>query len=79
MRLPTKKADPNCSCVTGNYECWNCRKVKLAAIYRNMTPAQREYDLLALAGWPSDDYECSGCSCHINPPCSFCISQEDTP
>ena len=81
MRLPQAKPhDPSCSCVTGQYECWHCRKPKLDAIWRRMTPAQQEYDRLALAGWPKDDddnYERSGCSCHINPPCNFCTSQSD--
>lgn len=76
VRLPIAKPnDPKCSCVTDQYECWHCRKPKLEAIERNLTPAQREYDRLAMAGWPkdSDDYE-SGCSCHLNAPCSHCTS-----
>ena len=79
IRLPVAKpTDPKCSCVTGQYECWHCRKPILDAIYRNMTPAQHEYDRLANAGWrKDDDYEPSSCSCHINPPCSFCTSQVD--
>ncbi|MFG6566717.1 hypothetical protein [Sulfitobacter sp. 1A13679] len=76
IRLPQAKPhDPKCSCVTGHYECWHCRKPKLEAIERRLTPAQREYDRLALAGWPKDedDYrEADCCSCHINAPCSYC-------
>ena len=73
-RLPISKShDPKCSCVTGHYECWHCRKPKLEAIERRLTPAQREYDRLAMAGWRSDDDEYGSCSCHINPPCSFCM------
>ena len=78
MRLPIHKAhDPKCSCVTGKYECWHCRKPKLDKIYRNLTPAQQEYDRLALAGWPKDDWEAQSCSCHINPPCNFCMREAD--
>ena len=75
MRLPTAKSDPLCSCVTGQYECWYCRKPKLEAIERRLTPAQRAYDRLALAGWRSDDdYEADCCSCHISAPCGYCTS-----
>lgn len=77
IRLPQSKPHaPKCSCVRGHYECWHCRKPKLEAIERKLTPAQREYDRLALAGWKSDDdYEGPGsCTCHINPPCNYCTS-----
>ena len=81
MRGPVYKPnDPKCTCVTDQYECWHCRKPKLEAIGRRMTPAQHEYDRLALAGWRSDDDHDDGpggCSCHINPPCNFCTSQDD--
>lgn len=82
MILPRAKPhDPKCSCVTGQYECWHCRKPKLEAIKRRMTPAQHEYDRLALAGWRRDDDDdgsvADSCSCHINPPCNFCTSQSD--
>lgn len=72
-----KPNDPNCYCVTGNYECWNCRKPKLEAIERRLTPAEREYDRLAMAGWRNDDdrdYGPSSCSCHINAPCGYCTT-----
>ena len=73
-----KPHDPKCSCVTGQYQCWHCRKPILEAIERRMTPAQLEYDRLALAGWRNDDEDdrsvADGCSCHINPPCSYCTS-----
>lgn len=79
MILPrAKPADPKCSCVTGQYECWNCRKPKLEAIERRLTPAQREYDRLAMSGQLGrlDDYDDgaapSSCSCHINAPCGYC-------
>lgn len=78
MRLPKAKADPRCSCVTGQYECWNCRKPELEEIERRLTPAQREYDRLALAGWRNDDgydgREPECCSCHISTPCGYCLS-----
>ena len=76
--LPKHKPfNPNCSCVTGHYECWNCRKTELEAIEKNLTPAQREYDRLAMNGWrrDDDDYEAECCSCHINAPCGFCTRE----
>ena len=76
MILPQAKPhDPKCSCVTGQYECWHCRKPKLEAIERRLTPAQREYDRLALSGWRNeDDRETECCSCHISAPCGYCLS-----
>lgn len=26
-----------------------------------------------------DDFECGGCSCHFNPPCSHCTGECDCP
>lgn len=79
VRLPQAKPhDPKCSCVTGQNECWHCRKPLLEAIERRLTPAEREYDRLAMAGWPKNDtyadQDPQGCSCHINPPCGYCTS-----
>lgn len=70
----SKPNDPKCSCVDGQYECWHCRKPILDRIIANQTPAEREYDRLALAGWPKDEDGESCCSCHINPPCSHCTN-----
>ena len=69
-----KPNNPNCSCVTGQYECWNCRKPLLDRIIANQTAAEREYDALAMAGWrKDDDYDGETCcSCHINAPCGHC-------
>ena len=78
-RFPRAKNDPRCSCVEGQYECWYCRKPKLEAIERRLTPAEREYDRLAMTGWRTDDdydaYDGPGCcSCHISAPCGYCES-----
>jgi hypothetical protein len=78
---PRHKAnDPKCSCVDGQYKCWHCRNLILDAIIARQTPAQREYDRLAMSGWRPDDdhdYESGGCSCHLRAPCSFCMSKDD--
>lgn len=82
-RLPAAKADPKCGCVTGFYECWHCRKPKLQRIWNNMTPEQRAYDRYVAPGMAAQfdrdryDFEPQGCSCHINPPCSFCTREAD--
>lgn len=86
FRLPAKKSDPRCSCVTGHYECGFCRAVKRQRIWRQMAPEQQAYDryvdpanssVLDSERHLNLDLIERGCSCHINPPCSFCTSQED--
>jgi hypothetical protein len=73
IHLPIAKSDPKCMCVTGQYECWRCRKPKLDAIIARQTPKEAEYDRLAMGGWREDEDD-GGCSCHISPPCSYCIN-----
>jgi len=60
-----------------HWDCGKCTREMNEAAMRRLTPAQREYDRLALAGWPDDDREPEGCSCHINPPCSYCTRDID--
>ena len=70
-----KPNDPKCSCVTGQYECWHCRRPKLEAIKRRMTAAELEYDRLAMAGWRKDEDDGPGCcSCHLSAPCGYCTT-----
>ncbi len=75
-----KTNDPKCSCVDGQYECWYCRKPKLDAIIARQTPAEREYDRLAMSGWRSDDDDdgrmADSCSCHISAPCGYCVNRD---
>lgn len=86
FHLPQKKADPRCSCVTGQYECGWCRALKRQKIWRGMTEQQRAYDryvdpanssvLDSERGLSLDRIE-RGCSCHISPPCSWCTGPEN--
>lgn len=60
-------------CTKGYHTCSEC----LERFERKLTLRESNYDTWAKARrWGSvDDYspgEVSGCSCHINPPCSWC-------
>jgi hypothetical protein len=86
-RLPSQKADPRCSCVTGHYECGFCRGIKRQRIWNQMSAKDRAYDRyvdpanssVLDAGMSVDlaEYE-RGCSCHLSAPCSFCTSQSES-
>lgn len=79
-----------CNCDLNNWvpepdtgHSWVCRihrKLKGQGDLRDeRTREEREYDsYVTSARWDSDDDpgEPEGCSCHINPPCSYCTSQE---
>lgn len=83
FKLPRKKTDSRCSCVDGQYECGFCRGIKRQRIWNGMSEEQRAYDrrfdpsnsavLDSGRGIDLDLYE-QGCSCHICPPCSYCMS-----
>ncbi len=52
-------------------EC--CRKLR-AKIWAEMSDKKKDYDRYVDPAL--DDIEpYDGCSCHINPPCSYCISK----
>ncbi len=76
------------------------KRAKRLAIWRGMTPEQRDYDRFVArqiphgATWGAetkgglemeaerdirmdDDSGPDGCSCHINPPCSWCLAQPE--
>lgn len=82
VTLPKHKPhDPRCSCVEGQYECGHCRGIRRQRIWNRMTPEQRAYDRMVdpansavLDGGRDVDVDAfeRGCTCHINPPCSFC-------
>jgi hypothetical protein len=86
FRLPTKKADPRCSCVNGQYECGWCSAIKRQRIWRQMTLQQQTYDryvdphnsaVLDSERHLDLDRIGRGCSCHISPPCSWCTDPEN--
>jgi hypothetical protein len=72
-----------CTCRPGatyiDEMCWLCARKARAAIYKTLTPAQKAYDkYVDPQGAYHTDFD-AGCSCHINPPCNYCIekSKED--
>ena len=80
--LPKEKDDPRCSCVTGQYQCGFCGGIERQRIWNRMSAEDRAYDRRVDpansrtldAGMSVDvDLHEQGCSCHINPPCSYCV------
>lgn len=71
-----------------SWDCGACTRERHEAIWKRMTPGERAYDrmvdpqgaytsgLSAPGGddglWDRDE---QGCSCHINPPCSYCVNK----
>jgi len=57
-------------------------RLALEAYSRLSKDLPRAMELLASSAREYDRYvtrEPEGCSCHINPPCNFCTSQEEAP
>lgn len=86
IHLPQKKDDPRCSCVTGQYECGFCQAISRQRIWNNMSEKDRDYDryvdpansLVLDSGRALNINNIErGCSCHINPPCSWCTDSEN--
>jgi hypothetical protein len=74
----------SCGCIpdaSGYGYCSECTRKLREKIWRELTPAQRDYDrqfapiqsglLDEFTGYPDRE----SCSCHINPPCSYCINK----
>lgn len=62
-----------------HYYCGKCADERRRIAYKSLTPKQKAYDNTVdpLNAYHTDyDRESSGCSCHINPPCSYCTSKE---
>lgn len=72
-----------CGCTpdaSGYGYCGECTRQLRSKIWRNLSHKQREYDRLfapdesrELDEDTSSDRE--SCSCHINPPCSYCVNK----
>lgn len=77
VRLPVKKADKRCSCVTGQYECGFCRGPRLRRIWASMTDQERDYDRYVAHAPLDDESGERGCSCHLRAPCNFCTDQSE--
>jgi len=71
-----------CGCIpdaSGFGYCPDCEKKLRAKILAKMTTKEKNYDRYVNPGGCDDyddyDGEPSGCSCHINPPCSYCVNK----
>ncbi len=77
-----------CGCVpdaSGFGWCSECVRKLREKIWKRMSAKRRNYDrqfapkqsrVLDEAVMP-EEYEAAGCSCHINPPCSYCVNKGD--
>ncbi len=77
-----------CGCIpdaSGYGYCDKCTTTLKRKIWNNLSRKEREYDRLFAPDESSelDDYynpdneHNTGCSCHINPPCSYCTSKNE--
>ncbi len=78
----------SCGCIpdaSGFGYCGECVKKLRAKIWRNMSEKEKNYDRhfapaesaeLDDAVLDGAEYN-TGCSCHINPPCSYCTSKNN--
>jgi len=76
-------------CKHGDSACgvyWTCGKCSAEdnkRAWARLTPAQKAYDnhVDPLGAYHTDydavGYDDGSCSCHINPPCSYCVNQPD--
>ena len=78
-----------CGCTpdkSGYGYCGECTRKLREKIWRNMSPKKKAYDRhfdpkgsaamdRALEAADNGDYD-GGCSCHINPPCGYCVNKE---
>ena len=76
----------SCGCIpdaSGFGYCGECTRQLRAKVWSKMSEKEKNYDRhfdthgsRALdEEIPEDAILDSGCSCHINPPCSYCTSQ----
>ena len=69
---------PSCTCgpePVMHDGCDLCRRASHARAYRRLTPAQRAYDNYVDPKGAYHSYFAEGCSCHISPPCSYCVEK----
>jgi hypothetical protein len=80
INKPCKHGD--LACGSGYWDCGKCAYEHRRAAWNNLTPQQRAYDNMVdpLGAYHTDfSVEDRGCSCHISPPCNYCINKgEDT-
>ena len=78
-----------CGCTpdaSGYGYCSECTRKLKEKIWANMSEERKNYDRhfapgeskaldSSISDYKGGTYE--GCSCHINPPCSYCMSKND--
>ncbi|KKN78317.1 hypothetical protein LCGC14_0351760 [marine sediment metagenome] len=66
--------------------CGECTRKLREKIWKNMDEKRKSYDRHFAPGQSKrlddaiSDYDggtYDGCSCHINPPCSYCVGKDD--
>lgn len=76
----------SCGCTpdaSGYGYCRECTRALRAKIWRNMSPERKAFDrhVAPIQSKAYDDAEKYGdegcCSCHINPPCDYCLSKNE--
>lgn len=71
----------NAACIAGSYDCGACRKEMHRRIWLTMSPERRAYDRMVdpqgayTSGYSAGADPC--CTCHISPPCGYCVSRPD--
>ena len=53
--------------------CWRCQRARRRRAFKNMSEADKAYDRFVD---PLQQYHTDfpvECSCHISPPCSYCV------
>ena len=56
--------------------CGLCQRARRARAFQRLTEKQKAYDrYVDPRGWYHTDFP-AGCSCHINPLCSFCTGDQ---
>ncbi len=65
------------ACGQGYWYCGRCERKSMAAAYKRMSEAQKAYDRYVdpLCAYHTDFP--AGCSCHISPPCNFCLNLKE--
>ena len=76
----------SCGCTpdaSGFGYCEKCTRTLRAKIWKSMSEKEKAYDghfspAASRALDEAEEYgdQC-GCSCHIDPPCSYCLSKDD--
>ena len=62
------------------YTCSPCKDKRRRKIYAQMSEEDKAYDRMVdpAQAYHTDYHDIDrGCSCHINPPCSYCIEQSE--